>query len=793
LQLEKVNRILIDFLKTVGNKCKLSAEDLNILFQYEVLEVLREKPNSIKIYIGESRPVDFELDSEINEVLGQNQIGKTTVLLYLANLLGYDFFDEDNKEFLKDEKLVLQGQKIFSKLTARTPSVKSKVEITTGNCSLSIWTEKGEICFEVTKGEELLTYKPWDLALMSERFRKAIKEYVDVQFISKGRNFDEQLLLDISNEMRFYLSKFHERAKYLMNNLNLQLEDLSKRTIVSEAVNLESRKQSIDAELKKVDAEHISNREKYSYATSRYEGAIFLLKELKDYDKDESFLMNRNYHQLSKELESARKRLQILNETIARSEEIDGRIRDLRSELNRLESNLSMKRQTYQKIKDEIDKLIVGFGSYTNKFLDNNNAFNFLKILKDSEIDEILHLRESADSEAEKAIESLYENIVQYNPDINITEFLGGTMGTLQTNVEQARKIIRDNNLIRSLTDSLLKVLGKEGILESELYKRLKESIQELERNKESLEKSISFDLEQKKTINTDHDKKLLEETVKKIEELELTIQKIKEKMDKFSEAEKNKISLFEKIAATLNTEDPKSLVYSNDWADKLLELRKNLETEITDLQQLDKVLLENKGQLSKEKNIIEEIQASPELGKLNERISGIDKFIGVLNTLDEILRNCKDLKNKEKLQKQLDILYKYDLDKAFYQAINDMFLERCKYYFEIIDENSFKKEIIFEFNYFDKWFGYDDKKQNIDGLSGGTASVMTVLSLASKKPLSKLGTILLVDEFQDVAETLRRETYKELLKNDSLSFSFFVRPKEDTPLILKAIDMRGE
>ena len=116
------------------------------------------------------------------------------------------------------------------------------------------------------------------------------------------------------------------------------------------------------------------------------------------------------------------------------------------------------------------------------------------------------------------------------------------------------------------------------------------------------------------------------------------------------------------------------------------------------------------------------------------------------------------------------------------------MFLERCTRYFRLVDENKFDIESITKFDYRKRSFVCDKRTQSIISLSGGTASVMTVLSLASKEIGELLGTLLLVDEFNDVAETLRHETYERLTKNDNVSFSLIAKPLDKSPLITRTI-----
>jgi hypothetical protein len=221
-----------------------------------------------------------------------------------------------------------------------------------------------------------------------------------------------------------------------------------------------------------------------------------------------------------------------------------------------------------------------------------------------------------------------------------------------------------------------------------------------------------------------------------------------------------------------------------------LLEVRKELEGELIEKETNLEKLERHTEELQQEREKIISILSSREFEDYLCRIDRLDEFRGILQILNEVLGNWKYLIDRERARDQFLSLGAHFVTSALDDAINETFLERCENYFRLVDENEFEIETITTFDYLNRSFTCNDHRQSIASLSGGTASVMTVLSLASKTTNAEFGTILLVDEFHDVAETLRHETYKRLLQNKSLSFSFFARPLDKSPLITQTVSI---
>ncbi|WP_222861064.1 hypothetical protein [Paenibacillus ihumii] len=123
-------------------------------------------------------------------------------------------------------------------------------------------------------------------------------------------------------------------------------------------------------------------------------------------------------------------------------------------------------------------------------------------------------------------------------------------------------------------------------------------------------------------------------------------------------------------------------------------------------------------------------------------------------------------------------------------ELFNNLMKERCKYYYKVTDENVESIELKsydFESRMLTTLDG--DEISARYGLSGGIDSAMTVRSLASSQNDSLYGTVLLVDEWGDVSDTLAGEVYKTLYEINQLSFGLFVEVSEDEQAKIQCID----
>ena len=84
--------------------------------------------------------------------------------------------------------------------------------------------------------------------------------------------------------------------------------------------------------------------------------------------------------------------------------------------------------------------------------------------------------------------------------------------------------------------------------------------------------------------------------------------------------------------------------------------------------------------------------------------------------------------------------------------------------------------------------FRVDQTEIDRTSLSGGTESVMTVRSLASRPSAKLFGTILLVDEWGDV-EQIGEPLYQELGQMDNVLAAIFVKVENVSELKVRPLN----
>lgn len=787
LKLKIINERFVDLCRSVGKKSNLSEEDLNAIFDLEKADFRQVRPSSIRFSAEEGRPIMIKEKGPIIEVLGDNQIGKTTVLLYLANMLGYDFFNEDNIEFLGDENLVEQGQTIFSKLA---DGMKASLEINAKPYKLSISADEGWIKVSVTEGPKKISFQPFEVKAMSTAFMNAVKPYISVKFISKGRNFDRQLLIDICSEMSVYVEKFHERASNLANVLRTTTEDVMRKVSVADGVDFNARKSEIQSELGILRERHNTTSGDSAQIKLKIEAIEKLMAQLPDVEETKAFKLYRDIHQLQANLERLRRRLEILGEAREKQKEADKQAKGLREEIETLEKQFKNENEVLQSIETQVNDAVSHIESGIEKFLDESEVYRILRTLRNHEFDVVAEERNAAETDAGRAIEDLYKTAKKWNPSIKITNELGGTIEALQVNLETARKIILDRILLKTMTDQLFKVLEENSVTSYEKFETLKNNVQILSGKLTMIRASLKGITDEKSDSKERGEKELLEKTKREIENTQEKLQNLARRREEVQQESKETLTELERIAVSLQDNEPGLIIYAPNWTDELFSLKEKLNQQTQEKENELEALQSQIDGLEQENQSIINILSSPEFESLSKRRDSLDKFMGIMQTLSRVLSNWSCLTNQKGLNEDLISLSRHDVESELNAVINETFEDNCENYFRMIDEKDFNAESIVDFDYEKRVFTCDSQKQNIGSLSGGTASVMTVLSLASRTASSQFGTILLVDEFNDVAGILKTETYRRLVQKDNLGFAFFASPLDKSPLRTRSVEI---
>ena len=782
LKVRELEEPYVDLCKIVAGKAMLSEEDTQSIFQFNVEKTSIPRAMSITLEVKEKRPIVFTESGPIIEVLGDNQAGKTTTLLYMANLLGYDFFNEDNANFLGDDNLVRQGQNIFDKLVR---GMEARLEVVAEPHNLSIWTENGVVKVEVTERSEIIKYQLFSLSTMSAAFTKFLHQHISSQFVSKGRNFDRLLLMDISDELSWYVQRFRERAGYLTTKIRGMSDELIKKAKIAEGVDLNARKLQIGIELKNLGETRSQCEMQLAETQLKLEATIQLMKKLPKVEKTKVFKLLCKIQGLNERISMLEQRKSGLETQAATLNALRTQIEEYERQLKILKSKILLNREKLETIDSGFEQAIATVEKNIDQFRDDSVANEILMILRDRDIDSIFDKQKQEMPGASEVVEDLFKMVMKYNPTIMLPENLGGSVEALQDTLKSARHVVNDAKLITGIIGSLVKILSEKQIQSSESYSQLSSEVEELEIESKGIEESIVNAKNKITEAGLSENQRLINKTTKELKDTTRKLHDLQGQIEKFVKPYEKELVELERLATMLENEHPESLIYTTDWADGLLKWREELEKKLDDSRLLCKSTQEKIDKLREESRTIEDILKSREYQEYLNRIDRIDTFRSILQTMNDILGNWKYLTKRDEAYAQFASLDKHGITEVLDETINEMFLKRCKSFFLMVNDKC-KIEQINGFDYFKRTFHCNDTERSIEDLSGGTASTMTVLSLASKTINNLFGMILLVDEFHDVASTLREETYSRLRKKEGLNFSFFARPLDGSPLIIR-------
>lgn len=171
--------------------------------------------------------------------------------------------------------------------------------------------------------------------------------------------------------------------------------------------------------------------------------------------------------------------------------------------------------------------------------------------------------------------------------------------------------------------------------------------------------------------------------------------------------------------------------------------------------------------------SILEKSSKTFVLPKKIKDIGFMTKFIQDLTAVIEFLYLDDRNYNEDIVKASMSTLVHDEIIRLF----NRYMAERCKYYFEVKSSTDVVIHDLLNYDFEKKEFLIEGKTVSTsEGISGGTDSAMTVRSFASKKTNTKLGVIMLVDEWGDVGAELASKVYDRIIELSSFGLGIFVK-----------------
>ena len=760
------------FFETIARSIGVPKEDIKEILPPRVEKKREIGGISMTLKVEEDPPISISAGGPIIELQGDNQRHKTVSLLYLCNLLGYDFDDPENIEFLANPDIVLRGEEILQKLKDGKKAIL-KVKSREFNVSISVkssWIDFKVVSKKPKSGESF--HDKYDLKTMLPSYRKEIRRYFDLRFVSKGRDFDRQVLKNISKNLKIEVEKYRKKVEgHIEELLGPSLRLLESLSYARQ--DPEERLRSIEEELKGYESDLNVKKSQRDGLTGKL-GLLSQLKELiNENENRETFKKLKEAYELKNKIDRLKKRREVSKQV----REKRAGIKRKKGELKRIEKELSSNKKALSEI-DEIS------GKSLNVLKGKKSEFDLAEVIRTIVEKQIMILREEAlqqyGGESLNVVDDIVKTAAKYDGSLKVPKW--GTLQSLQETLKEVLKTVRQHIFVTSAIKPLIDSLEKYGIKTDEDYQELQSKNTELEGIVNGKREEIRLLKSELGGLKKGLSEKDLGEIEDKLKDLRSLQSDLKSQLEGLSDAEDLSIKLHGLAKGVIKEgEDPLPLVYSPDWETKLESREEEIRQEIKnfEIESLDKKIQE----LRRHRNGIKEAIAMPE----RERVEKLREFKEVLNSFISLLEGGTLLKRARSLaslsvddEMILRHLRNYGILDELDELLNFLFLERCKWYFSMMKTKKCKCEEITKFDYLNREFELTEEgEKRIPELSGGTSSSMTVLSLASSPTNAKLGTTLLVDEFGDVGPSMRRKIYGLLAKEKQLGCAVFVRLTE--------------
>jgi hypothetical protein len=768
---------VVNFYKELANEYGIENEDVNNIFNYEYEKLVPIKDRNIFVHIEEDRVINFEMNSNIIEVIGDNQVGKSTAIIYLANLLGYDFDKKENKQFLQENNIVDRGISIFNKIINR---IKCEVKIVSDGKILNIISEKGEIKLSYFE-EGYSIQEHYDSQTQTEAYRDSINKLINVQFISKGRDFVRQVLLDIITDLKGISIHINDLISEQISLIKIKNSELVDKATTVEGVDIYKARSRLSDEytIEKRFFDVLNND--FQKNLLKVDTINRLLENTFTIESYNCFQLNKQFYDLQNEIDRLEKRRDILKQTKDNYDTLKSSIQKKEDEINSIKKEIESDEFFIQEIEKYMCESFAELNKIRMNFLNRENYEKIYSDLQENKIEYLMDIYKITDPKAKKAIEDIYSVVRKQDSDILLPNELWGNMEKFKKILDEKRKEILDNNRIIFACNNLIITLKTKDIYKDYEYNNIIEKVTDSNKKINEILGEITElkSILDTKSISSDEDR--LKNSIEKLSELNCDKEKLLEKIKKCNKKELEKLD--ETIRSILIFSDqPRYILYTNNIEDELIQQRQKIQE---DIQEKNKEYTSQKNKVESIEQKINELDKyieDPEVTKIFDRIDKLNEFKLFNNMLSDLYDNYTMLYDNSIRTNIYNILDKQGIITKLNNLINNTFKNRCNNIIEKYEDNFVIKNVT-DFDYRDKKIYYNGKSSIIYNISGGTDSVLTLLTLASTSKKTKLGLVLLVDEFNDVVGKLRRITLNLLSKKENVLFTFLVKPIEEKTL----------
>jgi len=762
---EEYVTLIEDIALSVGVAPENISELLRSKQRAEEQEVAQGTPVRIRLSVEKEFAIDLDstVAGRVFELAGQSDRNKTTSLIYVATLLGTDW--EEARPFLdRDDKVYDVATQFVLPMLSR--GQKAELRLTSTGYELSVSVAESRAIISLLDGDRrpLPEFDSKVVPLMSpedwQQFRRLMAEISDVQFVGKSRDFIGQVSIEESKDLVKLCNEVSTRAGHLLRYFqNLPQDQVYGRTeqdLAAEIASLSNRITELKNEIGILNQE-ISNQRKLIEDSHEL---IALRRELEDDD--------------SLEVKEALKSLRLEERAIdqdKRRRDVKRAIQDLKCDLNDLQRQLDEQAPLLTAISDCLWALrecvlrelkdLTALSSY---------ASQLPRHIANKEHEQILAFCDYAQvsDETVDLLDSVLEAINDFSKGLIIPQISAEQPGTKLADFAKqlliARGMAVDIQRLNPELTNAYEALRAAGIDSAQSMRRLESSVDTTQMLVREKERSLKERRDELEVVN-----KTLESILgpKKLSSLRERGEQLAQSLPHDRQGQLSQVELLSH-----------SIGYTRPWQLTPSDLEVVIRDRLAKIRDLEEKKQERERSESQLRKRLIEVQRSKlrtdDIRPQPDALRSLQDILGyIVSYLDDYRRRREGLQGYSVSQlEQLRQNLGENLDRV-HRTLNRVIRQRCPVMYKNRASGPVKLHV--------QDYDFLEGRQSIPELQagewagGGGDSAMTVLGLATRSSGSYVGTILLVDEFND-AETFKQIVCNDLASLERLAFAIFVK-----------------
>lgn len=713
----------------------------------------------ISLHVGKpDYPINWEEKGRIFEIVGTNLRNKTTTLIYISTLLGFDW--EAAEPYIEDKKMIRQSKVIMN-------------EISNG-ISATLTIDNNNYRFEVIVNDSVANVVRWnklnsehlslqDISLVSEldwkEYRSKLENFFDVQVVGVGRNFVTQVGHEEASNLALFCEEANKYITHYNQLLNSKKPKIDPKLLKGQINDLKNKTNEAINEQKQLTQLLNITKVNHTQLINDHTGIVNVLSKSEVQNFLKIALEKTNIENIFEKIHTNNIELEEFQE---QEKEYEAIINKQTQDFDLLHSELTMLKESFDSIK-------------VNLNIPESIIKNFINALNSRDITNIRILGEALWVD-EKTYEA-HHILANYSfSGISLkTKLLGievfsekvKNLSELKNKMEQSEQTTKELSKLDDNFERVFSQLNKLNYINTDKYLSDLEGITHLNNSMIGLREQI-----RNLKVEIDQLERNYQDKISPYGNIDELRKKHDEAINLVKEED---LVQLEEVCENYNLKMDFSIQFELEEIinNKHLVIKEN-ELKLADLRRGIEQLRQRKKRLEQEYNAIEHG------GDWEQRTVPIMKTRDLLGNISEYFIHkrkffeSKDANVLAKLEKEIisNIQNLGDDFEKVIDLINERIKDRCPFAFVNTDSGIEEREVL-RYDFLNSDFFVEGLPES-SKFHGGITSSMTVYGLATKRTGAELGSILLVDEWGDVG-VYKDSVYKALCKIEYLTTAIFV------------------